>query len=1138
MKSIGIVFLSLCCFLGSLTAQLKTELSYDSLLIYLDRSVQTGHKRSLRDLGSLLGRKDLAKNVQAILQNRTLFTPAEFVWKKKTAKQDFLDFYYNAEQQLLFSELYDAFFITDPERWELKFELTKLPTAVNKDAATVFRQYAQELNQVIAKKQQQKAIKLLQQIGALRLKEAQQYMVELCQQTNWLKAAPEFTKQLVEQLQDFPRIETVDQVLALYQAKLISGSLANQVLQRLTNLSVSNDGNYAELGQRYRFYLDSLGTLDDLRLFGYKKTLNLSPILFDQPVDFYGRILSKCPLDKYSWVRQNAILDIVQTENPKALFYIAAQVYKFRQQDSEQQAYFISLIQALTQLSLAVPNAKGKLSDTPISADLRAQFNYANYWAKHYDDYNWEESRGLFINKKEAIEKTENYERLFRRLNSRNDTIAMASYQQLTEGDPASIIELTAKYRQLLRNYNKKLPNFKYLYLEELVKLTKYCRENQINYRVPKRLEKLLTQLLQKQRPAQRYRLENQIIKTMKLKEITAVEYWACLHAKNKESDFSMGRIFDWFYSQHWQKVIEDEIQFRLFLKKSYLFENIGVIGTGSAYLNKIDITSSFVQEKLSYLLSIESDEAIANQIARLISQSDETGSPSIGLDDFLADPSAYNKRDLKILAAPQKKDFKAIIQSIKNEFDPNNIKKVFSYLRIHGVPEMIPYLFELKDDQRVLSRKRGKDVKVVDFMISVVENIYSYAFPVDDPTQVFATEKWIALWEKEGKNYETWQKKFFEEKIIAFKEQSELSIDDINSITSSPHYNPSYKKLCLQALQKVASVKTIRQLNISPKLSLAEDLVYFEGFEFNYKTLDDIPKLFEIEQQEDLLLAFLQKKAVKYTVEDRGSFFNELFLSPWLANYINRIEKPNDFTQYLTQVLTAYLNESDYLSEFEEQNTMLHLAQLGNIGKSLEEKLQASINMDADEAAKQKIQQEIIATIPYEQIGTVFKFIDQLSLPRNSSPYNFLNKDFGLPIFNLQEYTEEKKLISNHSKMSEKAFYAHYITAFGVDFLTPKEKLDYQKIYEILNYDVTTPFIGSSGGKRDYYIFGIIKLLEIEFNDRLGFHQKLNHAQTFYSYSSIKRAEAWKQYLLDHNLVKKDTRFPPSFNQVKTEEY
>ncbi len=1138
MKSIGIVFLSLCCFLGSLRAQLKTELSYDSLLIYLDRSIQTGHKRSLRDLGSLLNRKDLAEQVQAMLQNRTLFTPQELVWKKKMDKQDFLDFYYASEQKLLFSELYDAFFITDPVRWELKFELEKRTTAADKDAATVFRQYAQELNEAIAKKQQQKAIKLLQQIGALRLKEAQQYLVELCGETSWLKAAPNFTKQLVEQLQDFPRIETVDQVLALYQAKLISGSLANQVLRRLTNFSVSDDGNYAKLGHRYRFYLDSLGTLDDLRLFGYEKTLNLSPILFDQSVDFYGRILSKCPLDQYPWVRQNALLDIVQTENPKALFYIAAQVYKFRQQDADQQASFISLIEDLTQLSLAVPDAKGKLSHTPVSKDLHAQFNYANYWAKHYDDYNWEESRGLFINKKEAIEKTENYERLFRRLNSRNDTIAMASYQQLTEGDPATIIELTAKYRQLLRNYNKKLPNFKYLYLEELVKLTKYCRENQINYRLPKRLEKLLTQLLQKQSPAQRYRLENQIIETTKLKEITAVEYWACLHAKHKESDFSMGRIFDWFYSQHWQKVIEDEIQFRLFLKKSYLFENIGVIGTGSAYLNKIDITSSFVQEKLSYLLSIESDEAIANQIARLISQSDETGSPSIGLDDFLADPSTYNKRDLNILAAPQKEDFKAVIQSIKNEFDPSNIKKIFSYLRIHGVPDMIPYLFELKDDQRVLSRKRGKDVKVVDFMISVVENIYGYAFPVDDPTQVFATEKWIALWEAEGKQYETWQKKFFEEKIVAFKEQSELSIEDINSITSSPHYNPSYKKLCLEALQKVASVKTIRQLNINPKLSLQEDLVYFENFEFNYKTLDDLPKLFEIGQQEDLLLAFLQKKAAKYTVEDRGSFFNELFRAPWLANYINRIKQPNDFTQYLTQVLTAYLNESDYLSEFEEQNTMLHLAQLANIGKSLEEKLQASINMDADEASKQKIQQEIIATIPYEQIGTVFKFIDQLSLPRTASPYNFLNKDFGLPIFNLQAYAEEKKLISNHSKMSEKAFYSHYITAFGVDFLTPKGKLDYQKIYDILSYDVTTPFIGSSGGKRDYYIFGIIKLLEIEFDNRLGFHRKLNHAQTFYSYSSIKRAEAWKQYLLDHNLVKKDTRFPPSFNQVKSEEY
>ena len=96
---------------------------------------------------------------------------------------------------------------------------------------------------------------------------------------------------------------------------------------------------------------------------------------------------------------------------------------------------------------------------------------------------------------------------------------------------------------------------------------------------------------------------------------------------------------------------------------------------------------------------------------------------------------------------------------------------------------------------------------------------------------------------------------------------------------------------------------------------------------------------------------------------------------------------------------------------------------------------------------------------------------------------------------------------------------------------------MDFQKIYDILQFDIVSPFVSRTGGKRDYFSYGIIKLLELKFDDRLGFHEKLNENQTFYSFSSAKRAAAWREYLYQHKLVNIQTTIPPSFSQMRQED-
>ena len=84
-----------------------------------------------------------------------------------------------------------------------------------------------------------------------------------------------------------------------------------------------------------------------------------------------------------------------------------------------------------------------------------------------------------------------------------------------------------------------------------------------------------------------------------------------------------------------------------------------------------------------------------------------------------------------------------------------------------------------------------------------------------------------------------------------------------------------------------------------------------------------------------------------------------------------------------------------------------------------------------------------------------------------------------------------------------------------------------------LLQYEIVTPFAGGGGSTRDQFTYGVIKLLELHFKTRLGFHEKLNENQTFYSYSSNKRAAAWRKYLSENNLVTVKTNLPPSFGDV-----
>ncbi len=1118
---------------GFVMSQTQGGPDYEKLLIEMKADIKNGQHRVLRDLISIVDHKSISSKVRHILKTHTFFTSKE-INVEQAKKAALMDFYYNHTDQIQYSEILNAFFITPIEQTDVKFELNNQEEGKGDIAGGKLRRLLTDLNSRLESKKFDKADKAIKSISELPDIDYEVYINIL--RDPRLFDAPENVRQgiyesLLSSLENYPDVEVVEIALQMLEGGFLEESFVVPFLINITNITPELGTDFETAPEYFVHILDSLSSFDDIRRYSYEKLFKSKMSFFQFPVDYYGKILSMS--DDYPTVKQNIIFDLQQTQHPRAFFYIVSDLYRsWKENPREDYSLYLDVVKDMTNVSVGVKDMTQKTTFNPLQ-DKVSMANFFFYWASHYTDYEWDENRGIFTNKLETIAKTQNYERLFRRLNSRNDTIALESFVQLTEGEPMEIKSLAKKYRQLLRNQNKALPSLKYKYLEQLSLLTEYCNINDINYKIKPALARKLQSLLHVESPMERFALENEIIDQMGINDITAYEYWACLKEGNKDLSFSSGRILDWVYSRHWNKISTNKDQVRLFLKKSYLFENIGVSGICNAYLNKFNTKNKQEKLMLQEIGNIEADEDILNQIALLMTSEVEEDLTSYNIDDFLDDPLVFTRRDIKVLPAPSTKDVKKIVEQIKLEQEPDVIKKLFAYMWQHPNIDFIPFLFELIDDKRVVTKKNSLEVTVADNIIPIVENVYNHSFDIS-PQRPFATIEWRALYKKDGADYKIWEQKFFEEKLDSLQYFTKIKIDKLNELTESNFYSSKYKSAILSSLKKVSPIRNIRRLSIEPKLDINEDLHYFQSFFFSYKELDDIPKLFDISDENvDKILQFIKEKSKSFEVSEKGSLYNNLFRAPWLSRYISQGKLKPETVKIIEAALEKYLNESEFLSEFEEQMTQLNIAQLQFMGKNIQEKIDATISLDVDNGSKAKILKSIIATISYAEIGSVINRFDEMADILGDKTTNFLSQDFGIPVFSFNTMKEQEQFIRNHSKMPEIEFYKHYLKSFGLNIFSKKGQLDLQKVYNILRFDIVSPFVGETGGKRDLYIYGIIKLLELEYNDRLGFHEKLNESQTFYSFSSSKRAQAWLQYLEENQLIDLANLLPSSFNVV-----
>ncbi|MBW8524821.1 hypothetical protein K0U91_08660 [Chryseobacterium chendengshani] len=164
----------------------------------------------------------------------------------------------------------------------------------------------------------------------------------------------------------------------------------------------------------------------------------------------------------------------------------------------------------------------------------------------------------------------------------------------------------------------------------------------------------------------------------------------------------------------------------------------------------------------------------------------------------------------------------------------------------------------------------------------------------------------------------------------------------------------------------------------------------------------------------------------------------------------------------------------------------------------------------------------KLFSKIHYSQIPDAIKAAEKIKYNKDTyrNKYSFLEKDFGFFLIKDFENKEEREnFLKIYAINTEENLYKYYLDKAEIDYKNTDETLNYDKIFELIKFDVIQPYIGNY--KTDNEVYSLIKLLEIEFKTRLGFPDKLCNSQDIYGCDSSERRWDWMKFLTDKNLLK-----------------
>lgn len=1113
-----IVFIIILLLSNPVSSQDDNARRLDVLLLQLEDALEKGNSRALRELAGIIEEVEDKDKVIELLDEYTLFPSQQLRIDSSLNRQHFFTFLNEYEADIRYSPFLKVFFTENIEQYPVDFEISRKRNLSEKEKSSLLKRHVEVLNAASKTQLEVFARHQLYKIAQLQSYESYDFLLGCLEGNN---LPPELLKAnyiesvVCEALTSYDDPYVLQIILEQLNKGKISAVSAADMLAKFTNVSI--DENYPKkMAKGYQELLDSLGTLSAIRNLGFEEENSIRLSYFEEPVDYYAYILSE-NFDKPS-MRENAMREMMATGNSRALFYLAAILFAKRNEgtldrkilEDEFEEYLDIYIEVLDEgvFKTIKDNKKGK----------EFFLHHAVYWSVHYQDYEYDTDRRLFVNIKLEEENEASATRLFKKLTSDNKEEAFNAFRNLSHFTPSLLIELKERYRTVLRRANAELPDFRYGFLENIALLNEFCEVEDVPTEFSATILSDVELLKQKMPIQERYRIENKIIENLQVSDLTALEIEALVYSKNIDFSFSVSRILDIYYSRHFEKITGDYSQLRLFLKKSVLFSSIGVGGISNKYFSKVEAVKKKIEYRLVRLSRKEYDEDIRDVISYMLPENEEESQQAIPTIMFLEKPAEFGEREIPLVAAPNNKEIKILLKKISVGKELDNINKFIPYLSMNSSEKYTPFLVKYLEDNTVLAESEAYKRTVSDVMVQLLEDIYDFSFSTneDQPLRETAAE-WAAFAER-NKDTKNWERQLFQEKIDRLFAKEEVNVSELNEILESDWCNKKIQAECMTLVPKLASHNNVRRLNPKELLPFT-DLVHFEKLDFKHKYFDNVLELFNSKYAKELF-SFSKDYMKDIPAKEAGKIYNKLCDFNWFMSEL--MAEGNESKKQVVLAMNTYLNESDFLSEFEEKRILNRVFLLKYGQESIVDQLKYAVEYGEDEEQTYEIQKKLLAEVNYDELVTILDHVDVLIPAKGESEFYFLEKKLGLPSYLFDTEKNRKRFREDIRNLSELEIYEKYLSMTGLHIFKSGQELDFEKIIEVLEFDIVSPFSSTVSKTRIHFVVGVMQLLdglypnnEIKFMGEDGLRQQ---------------AQEWIKYL-DENEEKMTENPSYSFN-------
>ena len=344
------------------------------------------------------------------------------------------------------------------------------------------------------------------------------------------------------------------------------------------------------------------------------------------------------------------------------------------------------------------------------------------------------------------------------------------------------------------------------------------------------------------------------------------------------------------------------------------------------------------------------------------------------------------------------------------------------------------------------------------------------------------------------------------------------MSLNLINNISSSRFYDKSkHFGAILKALPKLRPLSDLKFLYLNHFLKWSDVAPLMKQINQPESLIRILSYVANV-SEEDLqrILPSIQKQAGRLGNYQAGKFYYELFyqtnLRDWLKTQKDIIDPLIIISKIKTYGYNLHAGQIEYYLCKRMEFALTY------IGKSVSAQIKAARQLK-DEDDQSEALEDILLHIDYEGLGELLQnrsAYEQGPYPAILSGYlhRFVSEDLGVPEY-IGSSSGLIQVQQNCRKYSERDFYLQYLTDFYPNILNADSSLNIPRVQEVLETDLVEDFAGITTAYRYWPVLAMLRVLEIDFETKLGFQPNFLHPLAFYEKEDIlPRIVAWQEFL------------------------